>query len=441
MKTIWQLIKKEYILFWHDKVAVTLTFIVPLFLILIFGAVFGGAGSGGSHGLRLALVNDSEAPIAQKLADTLDKSDSFRIIKSYTDNEGRTIQLDEPGLPDYIRAGNVRAALVIPQDAYTDTSSSLKLRFYYDPRNEIEMQMIQGLLQQTVFTQMPSIFLQSMQRQAVSFLGEEGGNAFNSEIASAVSRHFGVDSSDVMLPLENLNQADGLMADTDSTGGAGHFFNNILRMEKIQVAGQEIKNPQATRNVGGWAIMFLLFAVTGTSTALFDEKKSGVILRLLAAPVSRAHILWEKYLFNISLGVLQLVAMFIFGWIVYDIDIFSNMLNLLVVILFASAASTAFGMLLASISKTTAQAEGWGTFLILTMSATGGAWFPTFLMPDYIQVISKLTLVYWAMEGFMKVLWNGMGLMEIWPEIGVLVLMSIVLILVSLWRFQKGHVF
>ncbi len=445
MKQVIQLLKKELIVFFNDKVAVAMTFIVPLFLILIFGAVFGGTG-GGVRGLRLALVNESDAPIAKKLVKTLDESDNFRIIKNYTDGEGQTIAFDHESVQDYVRGGKVRAALVIPVDAYTDTSTALKLKFYYDPRNEIEMQMIQGLLQQTIFSEIPSVFMQSMQRQTVAQLGELEGTAFNSEIASAVSRYFGVDSADVMTPLTSTDwEMDMSAADSDSagsnSGGGGDIFSNILDLEKIQLVGEDIVNPQVTRSVGGWAIMFLLFTLTASSAALFDEKKSGVVLRILAAPISRTHILWSKYLFNIGLGMMQLLVMFVFGWLIHDIDIFSNFFNLILVCLAAAAASTAFGMLLAAYSSTPAQANGLGTFLILGMSATGGAWFPTFLMPDYIQIVSKFTLVYWAMEGFMKVLWSGVGTVEILPELAVLLLMAAVVIGISLRRFNKGHIF
>ena len=43
-----------------------------------------------------------------------------------------------------------------------------------------------------------------------------------------------------------------------------------------------MRSPAATRVVGGWAIMFLMFALNGAATSLFEEKKSGMFQRLLA---------------------------------------------------------------------------------------------------------------------------------------------------------------
>jgi len=110
---------------------------------------------------------------------------------------------------------------------------------------------------------------------------------------------------------------------------------------------------------------------------------------------------------------------------------------LMLVILAGATACTAFGMLLAAFCRTSAQANGWGTFLILTMSAIGGAWFPTFLMPGFIQAISKFTIVYWAVDGFIMVLWRHASFMEILPNLAVLFGTAAIINTISVIRFRK----
>ncbi len=435
MKTILNLIKKDYILFWHDKPAVSLTFLVPIILIYIFGSIFSGGGS--PQGIRMAFINNSNASVAKKIETALDTSSSFKIIKSYINDKGKEVKFDTNSVKDFIRRGNASAALIIPEDAYTDTSTSLRLKFYYDPKNAIEMQMIQGLLQQTIMAEIPSVFTASMQRKAESYLGMEKGSSFNRQIASVISKYYNVDTSVI---LHGMKYSFSDSVGSDSSRKAGNFFSNILQMDKEQLVGANVTSPDATRSVGGWAVMFLLFTITGASTSLFDESKSGVILRILSSPISRVQILWSKYLYNISLGCIQLFVLFFMGYLLFNINIFSNFLNLVLMIIAASAASTAFGMLLAAFCKTAAQASGLGTFLILTMSAVGGAWFPTFILPPFIQIISKLTIVYWAVDGFLKVLWNGYGFMDILPYLGVLIAIAVVVNLVSLWKFKRGTI-
>jgi ABC-2 type transport system permease protein len=433
LKTILKLFKKDYTLFFKDKVAMSLTFIVPIVLIYIFGKVFGGVGGGDEH-LQLGFINKSNAPIAKKLERVLDTTKTFTLIKTFKDDKGNIVRYDTNTIKTHIKSGKFSSALIIPEDAYTDTSKSLKLKFFYDPKNDFEMQLVDGMLQQTIMQQMPELFNQSMQRQAETQLGKEKGSAFNSEIAKTINKYYKIDTSVILNP--NLNQTKD-----SSNAGAGSFFKDMLDIEKEQLVGKDIANPMATRSVGGWAMMFLLFTITGSATSLLDEKKSGVMIRILSAPVTRTHILWSKYLFNMSLGIIQLFVMFLFGYVIFNIDIFSNLLNLLLIILAASTACTAFGMLLASLVNTPRQANGWGTFIILMMSAVGGAWFPVSLMPESIQFFSKLTIVYWSVEGFLAVLWRGAGFMDIWYYIAILFGISIVINILSVYKFKRGNVF
>jgi ABC-2 type transport system permease protein len=303
------------------------------------------------------------------------------------------------------------------------------------------MQIVQGLLQQTVMTQIPEIFNQSMMRRSEEYLGKAKGKSFNSKLASVISEYFNIDTSEILQQGFYSTENDNTEADTAASRGASEFFNNIVKLDKEQLVGKEINNPGATRSVGGWAMMFLLFSITASATSLFDERNSGVTLRILSAPVSRIDILWSKYLYNISLGIIQLMVLFFAGYLFFNIDIFSSFGNLFLVILCSSAAATAFGMVLAAFSKTTAQANGLGTFLILTMSAIGGAWFPTFILPHFIQILSKFTIVYWSIEGFMQVLWNGAGLVDILPILGILIGIGTLVNIVSFWRFKKGDIF
>lgn len=433
MKTIIKLFKKDYILFVKDKVALSLTFIIPVVLIFIFGKVFSNAGSGVEH-LKLGFINSSNAPIARKLEKILDTTKTFSLVKTYKDDKGNVIQYDTNIMKNHIKSGKFSSALIIPEDAYTDTSKSLKLKFFYDPKNEFEMQLVEGMLQQIIMNRLPEIFNNSMFRQTETNLGKEKGNSFNSDIARTISKYYNIDTSKILNP--DLNQT------SDSSGaGAGQFFKNMINIERQQLVGKEIANPMATRSVGGWAMMFLLFTITASATSLLDEKKSGVMIRILSAPVTRTHILWSKYLFNMSLGIIQLSVMFLFGFILFKIDIFSNLFNLILIIFASSTVCTAFGMLLASIVKTTKQADGWGTFLILMMSAVGGAWFPVSLMPESIQFFSKLTIVYWSVEGILAVLWRGAGFMDIWHYLVILFGISIVINLISVYKFKRGNVF
>lgn len=445
MHIVLTLLRKNYLNFVKDRVAVGLTFLVPIVLIYIFGQVFGvNRKDTGPVGIPLAIVNQSRAPEVVTLIDALKREKAFRVVEMETDAQGRAQPLSEEVVRAGFKSDRFRFALLFPENATADVRFGLRMKFLTNPRNEIETQTVTGLLQKTVYTAAPQLLVQSLRKQAVEALGVKDADKFYGEIAGAASRAFNLDEAKVRetmargeIPRTSPSAANG----SGSASRIGEFMDRVIKIEQEQLAGAQVTNAAATRVVGGWAMMFLLFSLSGVATSLFEEKKAGLFLRLLSAPVRRSHLLWSKYLFGIALGLVQLVTLFFAGRVMFGIDVLSNFGNLVVICLVAAMACTAFGMLLAAITRTPAAASGLATLLILTMSSIGGAWFPTSFMPEFIQKLSKLTVVYWSMEGFALVLWNGCTFAELLPTLGVLLGMSAVLVTISLWQFRRGSIF
>lgn len=451
MHLVLTLLRKDLLSFSKDRVAVGLTFLVPVVLIYIFGHVFGVTRTdSGPTGIRVAVVNASRAPEVAALIAALKREAAFRIVETRRTEDGSEVPLTEEEVRAGFKANQHRFALVFPADATGDASFGLRMKFLLNPRNDIETQTVTGLLQKTVYTAAPQLFLQSMRKQAIEVIGAADTDRFYGDMSGAISRAFGFDEAKVK---EAMNRGEipglgGAPGASDASaekgagaGGAAALLERVIKIETEQLAGTQVKNAGATRVVGGWAMMFLLFSLSGMATSLFEEKKAGLFLRLLAAPVRRAHLLWSKYLFGIAVGLVQLIALFFAGRVLFGIDVTTNFGNLIVICLAASVACTAFGMLLAAVTRTAAAAQGLATLLVLTMSAIGGAWFPTSFMPEFIQQLSKLTVVYWSMEGFAQVLWNNCTFLELLPTVGVLLGIGALLIGVSLWRFQRGPIF
>lgn len=411
-----------------------MTFIVPVVLIYIFGSIFSGGGT--VTGIPIALLNQSNSAAAKKIERAIDSTKAFAVIRTYKDDKNNSIPFDTVSIRDYVAKGNASAAIVFPVDAYSDTATAMRIKYYFDPKNEIESQMVQGLLQQAVMQGAPDLLKESMLRRSKKLLGTESGNAFNHNIASLCKQYFDVDTNIILHPLDTLQAKD---TNAQEVNKNMNMMESFIQLQSEQVAGNDIANPNVARNIGGCALMFLLFSVTASAASLFDEEKSGIMLRLLTAPVTGADILWSKYIYNILLGVMQLVIMFFVGSFLFRIDILSNFGNLLCVILAGSLACTSIGMLLSAYCKTDSQARGLGTFVILTMSAIGGAWFPIFLMPAFIQHISKLTVVYWSVDGFIQVLWRHASFVDILPNLSFLLGFALVVNIISVLKYRKSR--
>src|SRR3954469_4172410 len=85
MSTILVLLRKDIANFLRNRTAVSLTFLVPIALIYVFGWVFGlnKRKDDAPRGFPLAVVNESSNPAAQSLVDALKREATFRVVTTY----------------------------------------------------------------------------------------------------------------------------------------------------------------------------------------------------------------------------------------------------------------------------------------------------------------------------------------------------------------------
>ncbi len=464
------LLRKSLLTFRRAKAGLIITFVVPVVLIYLFGHVFGlYRNESGPNGIPVAVVNASTEPAAKQLVAALKAEKALRVITDTQNTDGTSRPLTEADVRAALRDNVYRFALILPSDLLTDNQLGVHLKFLSNPRNEIEAQTVNGLLQKTIFSNVPQLLGQSLQKSAKRLLGEDRFKQFNGAIASAVSKAFGGDQAAIQREIEaghfvpktttTTTSVDPTLRRIDEPTTATVFpsgstqppqtnaettpdlLSRLIKIETEQVAGKTVKNPMAARIVGGYAIMFLLFAVSGAANTFFEEKSSGVFQRLLASPVQPAHILCARFLFGIVLGLAQISALFVAGNLFFGLDLFAHIGALFAVALSAAAACSAFGMLIVALSPSHSAASGLATFLVISMSAIGGAWFPVSFMPHYIQVVSKLTVVYWSVEGFTDVLWAGKSLLQVLPTVGILLGMAAVVMVISVWGFKRSRLF
>ncbi len=446
---------KAFARFFRNRTAVALTFIVPIAMIYIFGQVWGlNRKETAPSGIPLAVVNESDHPAAQRLVAALQAETTFRVVTDFKAPDGTTRPLREGDVRPMIRNREFRFALIIPRDVIPDQGFGVRLKVLSNPVNDIETQIVNGVLQKTIFTAVPDLLGQSLQASAKRLIGTQRLDTFNATLARAIAQAFGGDpekiaeriaSGDFGFSILRSNAAPAEAASGETAppkkNRAADFLARIVKIESEQVVGRNVKSPAATRVVGGWAIMFLLFALNGAATSLFEERKAGIFQRLLAGPVTRGDILWSRFVFGVVLGLVQLVTIFAVGSLLYGIDVVGHLGNLVLISTAAAAACTALGLFIASVSDTQEAAMGLATFVVLTMSAVGGAWFPISLLPAFMQQVSKFTVTYWAMEGFAQVLWAGNTLREILPTLGVLAAAAAGLMAIAIWRFNRGRLF
>ena len=425
MKHIFALFTKDFKLFFKNTGAVILTFLVPMALIFIFGLVFGGFGKqSGINPITVVVVDKDNSDLSKKFISNLNALKEIKIQKNYLEKD-KKIKFDEKTLKNFIKKGKRKVGIVIPKGFKKKIISGKKptLKILYDPKFRIEYGIINGLSQKILMSKFPQLLYNSMFNSTKKYLGENKNKLFENDIYDVVKKYFNLDKDTKL---------------SDNTSYQSKIFSQEpVNIKSEKLVGEDIKNPMFAQSVAGMAVMFLLFSLSRAGSSILEEKNSGTLNRLLVAPVSSGSIILSKLLFASFLGVLQLSVMFIFGKLVFGLEIFSHIITLLIMIIATSFAASGLGMFIAAISKNQSQVGGLTTLIALGMSALGGSMFPSIIMPEYLQQIGKFTLNYWAMHGFTGIFWRSMSIKDIYPDALVLFAIFVVLTLVSIILFRK----
>jgi ABC-2 type transport system permease protein len=155
----------------------------------------------------------------------------------------------------------------------------------------------------------------------------------------------------------------------------------------------------------------------------------------LAAPISKSALLVGKLLPYYLVNLLQIGLMFLVGVVCFKIRL--GQMQALIVVSFALAAcANGLGLMVAALGRTEAQINALGVFFAVVLSALGGMMVPSFVMPELMQALSRLTPHAWALSGYHDVMLRGLGIADVFEETAVLLGLAVSFYLIALWRFR-----
>ncbi len=395
----------------RDRVAQALTFLLPIVFFSIFASVFGGQGDRQTTRIAIAVVDEDGSEFSRRLIDGLRKEEGLRVRSTAATKGGEV--LDRAAAERLVRNGDVPVAVVIPKGLGAGFAErgfapgGPPVQLLSDVSDPIAPQMVRGLLQKVTMTAAPDLMMQGGLAQF-----EKHAGAMTPQQRQAV---------DQWLPQLRERAAGPGTGASSSQGAMGLAVDVVDVMRTDDRRGSLISFYAA-----GIGVMFLLFSsVGGAGGVLLDEVESGTLERLLSTKIGMTELLLGKWIFLTLVGCAQLTVMFLWGWLAFDLPLFSHLPGFFVMTLVTAAAASALGLVLAAVVRSRAQLSGFSTILILTMSALGGSMFPRFLMSETMQKFGLVTFNGWALDGYLKVFWRNARLVELWPQVLVLALASV----------------
>ncbi|MCC6457501.1 MAG: ABC transporter permease [Caldilineaceae bacterium] len=189
------------------------------------------------------------------------------------------------------------------------------------------------------------------------------------------------------------------------------------------------------QSVPGVGSMYVMFTVFGGMALLQRERQRWTLQRLAVFPLTRGQILGGKILTYFTLGMAQYLLVFGVGLAV-GLDFGPNPALLLLAMAAFVLCCTALTFAIAPLLASEQQAGVMTQLLSLSFASLGGAWWPLEIVPEFMQFIGHLTPVAWVMDAFRDLLFYGGGLVDVLPEIGVLLAAAALLFGIGIWRFR-----
>jgi ABC-2 type transport system permease protein len=358
----------------RDRAAQVLVFIVPIAFFSIFAVIFGGGGNrmSGTSRVAVAVVDESGSEKSRALVEALEADSGLRVITTAPARAGENATsepLTRATAEDMVKRGELSVALILPPGIESSigsfTGAGARALILDDPSDPVAARMVGGLLQRAAL-------------RAASASGLVGLAARD---------------PDEMLP---------------------------LRFEQREVLGEKREHPMIAFYAAGIAVMFIMFSSAGVGGALIEETEAGTLERVLSTGLGMSGLLLAKWLYATSLACLQIAVMFVWGMLVFHLPLVEHLPGFVVMTVFTAAASAAFGLVLATLSRTRQQLSGLANLIVLSLNAIGGSMFPRFLMSDALQRASLVGFNAWALDGFIKVFWREAPLPALLPQLAAL---------------------
>lgn len=369
----------------RERANLFFVFALPMLLILVLGAAFGGEGDP-----RVGIVSEGSGALGAELKDALSSAEGIA-GRDYADKDSLILAVER---------GQLEAGVIIPA-GYDETLRGGKpavLEFVGRP--DPTTQALRNTVQSAATRQGALL-------RAATFAQAQGTLGF----AEALELAARIDEAGPSLAVKQEAVGEPFGLATLGRFEAGAYSELLL--------------------------FIFLTSMTG-SAALIQSRQLGVSRRMLSTPTPVRTILVGESLGRFAVAMVQGLVIMLGSAVVFGVD-WGDPLAAAAILIAFSLGAAGTGMLMGSVFKNDQQAGGLGVMIGLGLAALGGCMLPLSIMKVYspgIWKVAHITPHAWGIEAYEEVIIRGGGLLDILPQLGVLIGFALVVFAVATWRLR-----
>ena len=387
----------------RDSSSFIMLLVMPLVLILVLGMVFQPLWTSTPFTIDIAVLDEDGGEFSKILLEEVFGSEQLKdmIKMKFMESEEEII--------NEINKGKIAAGVIIGEKFSQAIlkGENIQIKILADPEQTIKAGVVKNIVE--------SFTLEVLKRRII----------LGTSIGILVTKN-------LINPAEIQQLIPVWLSEIENMG-------ELIQVDK-KTEKKMTKNPLAMEYYAvGMGVMYLLFATNAGAETIFQERRNKTLERIKVAPVSEREILGGKLFGIFLIALLQFVMIVFFTAIFYRVNWGDSLLGIIIMILSSVLAFSGLSTLLASLTKSEEQIGNIGPALAMIFGFMGGGMWPAFAFPDWLNMVSKFTPNRWAIDGFLKLMYQEGGVISILPEVLVLLGMAIVFFSLGVFRLRtKG---
>lgn len=368
--------------FLRDRSNYFFVFVFPMLLVVLVGLQFGDSGGGGR------VVVTGASPLADRVASAL-QDEGLDVARGEALEEARTS----------VARGRAAAAVLVNDDDHAD----------FEAGEPVDLAVVAG--------------------------SQAGGMAAQQVVAAAVADLSNERAAVTALVERDLPRAQAEQALATATDRGPTLVTSVAGEEGLatQFAGLGQFDLGAAQQLS----LFVFLASLAGAAMLIQSRQLGVTRRELAAPVTTGQVVAGEGLGRFAIALTQGVYIVAGTALLFGVDWGDPLATGLVLLAFC-AVSAAAAMVMGAMLDNANVANGVGVGAGLVFAALGGSMMPLELFPDSLMAAAAVTPHRWAYEAYAEITRRGGTVVDVLPQLGVLVLMTAVLLPVGAWLLRRS---
>lgn len=359
----------------RDKVAIFFVFLFPLIFLFVFGSIMGGDSD---VSFRVGLINNADNEFSNQFVERVFPSEEAKKndeekAKSVFKIDDEVTNLEEA--KEKMNRGQIDATIILPEDfgAVAEGSDI--------PSGEAQI------------------------------IYDQNNQSAGTTLASIMEGVFR-DINNELVPTETP-----FTVVTESTGTAGlsqfdYTFTGIM----------------------GFTLLSL--GIFGPTSVFPRLKQRGVLRRYQLTTLKVWQYFVGNVLSNAFVGILSIAVMFLSAVLVFDLNMRGSYLNLAVIVVLGVVLLFGIGLAIGGWARTENQAAPLAQIATLPMMFLSGVFFPTFLMPELLQNITRFIPLTPIIESLRMIVTENASLLDLGPQLAIMGGWMVVIYLIAFRVFR-----